>query len=248
MPALTYLDIDGDCVDPYATSFSFTGWNHIWRMDDLRKLARLPNLKSASFRGFNLDDIGLAHISHAATLENLDLQETKISNDGLAHLARLPRLHSLRLDGNRQLTNQCVPHLSRLTSLTDLQICETAIDQCGLANLGGSTNLRRICVDVRDDNYTFDNLLALSARMTECTILVAGRGQFSQGQFLGGRWMTEQEWLASTDPRAMFECLRGKTSDRKVRLQWLAACGSGPALNTTSFARPWKQQTSSRMV
>ena len=187
MPPLTYLDIDGQCVDPYATHFAFCGWNHIWRMDDLRKLALLPNLKSASFCGTNLDDVGLEHISHAATLENLNLQDTSISDDGLAHLTRLPRLHSLRLKGNRQLTNQCVPHLLRLTTLTDLQIHETAIDQRGLANLQGMANLRKICVDVWDNNYTFDGLRALSARMIECTILAKGRGEFSQGQF-HGQW------------------------------------------------------------
>src|SRR5688572_26743878 len=36
--------------------------------------------------------------------------------------------------------------------------------------------------------------------------------------------MTEQEWLAATDPTPILEFLRGKASDRKLRLFACAVC------------------------
>ncbi len=179
--------VDGQPFDTSIEYFSFAAYHQIERMGELRKLALLPNLKSASFCATNLDDVGLEHLSHVATLQYLDLQNTQISNDGLAYLARLPSLTYLRLKENRQLTNESIPHLLRMERLADLQIHETAIDQQGLRDLEGMKTLRDICIDVRNNNYTFDGLLALSARMPQCTILAKGRGEFFQGQF-NGKW------------------------------------------------------------
>ena len=185
MTASQTIVIDGESFDTSITHFRFAAYHRISDMAELRKLASLPNLESATFDGTNLDDAGLEHVSHAKALASLSLQETSITNAGIAHLARLPKLSYLRLKDNPQLTNECVPHLCRLHGLTELQIHETSIDQAGLDRLGGLSSLSDLCIDVHDGNYTFDALLALSARMPGCTILAKGRGEFSRGKFAG---------------------------------------------------------------
>ena len=166
--------------------FSFSlDHRDIEHMDDLKNLRLFPRLTSASFCATNLDDVGLEHVSRVPTLENLDLQYTRITDDGLACLQRLPRLACLRLKENAQLTNTCIPHLLRLDALAELQIHETSIDHHGLAKLEAMKNLRHIVLDVREGNYSFDMLLALSSRMPACTILAKGDGEFFQGRFDG---------------------------------------------------------------
>jgi hypothetical protein len=164
--------------------FSFA-LDHIENADDLKNLLLFPNLRSASFGGTNLDDVGLKHVSRVLTLEDLNLQCTSITDDGLAYLENLHGLRHLRLKENPQLTNACVPHLLRLSALVDLQIHETSIDQHGLNRLDSMKNLRGICIDVWRENYSFEMLLALSVRMPACTILAKGRGEFLQGRFDG---------------------------------------------------------------
>lgn len=181
------VQIDSQVFDAAIEHFSFPLYHEIKNMDELAKLRLLSRLRSANFSGTNLDDRGLLHVAGVATIDHLDLQDTKISNDGLAHLPSLPRLRYLRLKDNRQLTNDCIPHILRLEALVELQIHETSIDQDGVNQLASLQNLRDICLDIWGDNVSFQSLLRLSARMPQCTILVKGRGEFCDGTF-DGTW------------------------------------------------------------
>lgn len=185
------ISIDGQLFDPSSEHFSFALYHQIGDVGELAKLRGFTNLKSASFCGSGLDDVGLRYVSDVPTIENLNLQDNRISNEGLCVLERLPKLKYLRLKENAQLSNECIPHLLKLKQLMDLQIHETSIDQFGLNQLAVMGTLTDICLDVWGDNYSFAGLLDLSTRMLQCRILAKGRGEFWQGEF-SGTWDTER--------------------------------------------------------
>jgi hypothetical protein len=50
--------------------------------------------------------------------------------------------------------------------------------------------------------------------------------------------MTEADWLTATDPRPMLESLRGRASDRKLRLFAAACCRRNWHLLSEDVSRP----------
>lgn len=181
------IDIDGQWFPRSIVRFSFAWPHRITRMSELGKLAALVNLRSANFCSTNINDEGLRHLSNASMIDYLDLQETEIGNEDLAWLADMQRLAYLRLKDNPQLDNGCIDGLLKLSNLSELQIHETSIDQDGLDRLEPMTQLRDLLIYRDGDNFSYPRLLALSRRLPQCTILVKGSGEFSQGTF-NGTW------------------------------------------------------------
>jgi hypothetical protein len=151
-------------------------------MAELRRLRGLPRLQRASFYDIPIDDGGLALLCEVPTIENLVLQNTRVSNTGMRQLARLPRLTHLRLKDNPQLSDECVPHLLALPRLQNLQVHETSITAIGLAQLAGLPELRDLCVD--DETGTEVDLRELSMLMPRCEILIKGHGALLGGELL----------------------------------------------------------------
>lgn len=152
-------------------------------MAELQRLRALPRLRCASFYDFPLDDAGLAFLCEVRTIEDLVLQNTRVSNTGLRQLARLPALTHLRLKDNRQLGDECVPHLVAISRLQNLQVHETSITALGLARLAELPELRDLCVD--DETGTEAELRELSMLMPRCEILIKGSGVLLAGELLG---------------------------------------------------------------
>ena len=75
-----------------------------------------------------LGNDGLAHLDGLTNLEMLDLAETRINDDGLKHLSGLKKLDRLSLQDTR-VSDAGIPHLKWLTSLRLLTVESTKPDR-----------------------------------------------------------------------------------------------------------------------
>ena len=180
-----FIEICGQKFNRSITHFSFE-WplNKIEDMNELQKLSNFRDLTSASFSGTNLNDFGLSIISQCENIDNLNLQETEITNHGISHLKNLKKLKFLRLKENVQLNNSCVPFLNLCHELIDLQIHETSINEDGLGDIN-IAGLKDLIINVWENNDTFEFLKDYSTKYPKCTILVKGKGEFFNGNFEG---------------------------------------------------------------
>lgn len=152
--------------------------------NELVSLKKFPNLKYIGLYNSNIDDQGLKYLSASVTIDNVNLQGTAITDKGIAYLSNLTQLKYLRLKECDQITNNCITHINSMIHLEDLQIQETNIDQQGLQHLA-LANLRFICLDIWEGNYTYNFLTQFSKRFPDCEILAKGKGSFQSGQFDG---------------------------------------------------------------
>lgn len=182
------IEICGQSFDPSSSYFSFEWpFTEIENMFELEKLTGFFNLTEVSLGSTNLDDAGLEIVCRNTGIENLNLQDTHISDDGIKYLSRLPNLKYLRLKENDQLTNGCIEYLNQISNLLDLQIHETSIDQKGLELLNIS-QLEDVLVNVRNENYSFEFLEGLSRRLSGCKVLAKGKAEFLNGEVLWSKW------------------------------------------------------------
>ena len=88
------------------------------------------NLQNAA-----IDDEDLAALGDLAAVTNLRLSRNRITDRGLATLARLPKLASLNLYGNAGVTDAGVEALGRIATLRHLYLWQTGVTSAGVAKL-----------------------------------------------------------------------------------------------------------------
>ena len=117
----------------------------------------------------NARDLDLVLVGQVDTISTLDLYCSEVTDAGLTHILRLPRLQYLNLtwakvtdEGVRTLTDTfdlqgivladtditdgALPHIAKMPSLEQLDVRKTRITDDGLRYLTKADNLRNLCI------------------------------------------------------------------------------------------------------
>lgn len=137
--AVKKIEENGGSVRPIASNdprvavdFHFVGDK--FRDDMLAPAASLVNVYELRVDNTPLTNAGLAHIAKLTSIERLHLEKTKIDDAGLAHLKGLENLQYLNLYGTA-ITDAGLEQLAGLKNLKKLFVWQTKVTDAGVAKL-----------------------------------------------------------------------------------------------------------------
>ena len=110
---------------------------------DLARCRALQALENLGLSQSKVTDRGLADVARLMHMRWLDLRGTQISDAGLAHLAGLTELRALQLDGT-QVTDAGLVHLRGLAQLEGLDLRGTTVTGTGFAELKQLAHLEAV--------------------------------------------------------------------------------------------------------
>ena len=125
-----------------------------------------------NFRIYNVDDKGLLRmVSYVRSIDQLDLDGTDITNEGIGYLTQLEVLKELRLKECNAIDNGCIGFLCEIQSLELLHLGGTGITPDGLEKIGCLKNLKLLLVSASEGDEVFLSKIE-AALPPECEFLV----------------------------------------------------------------------------
>ena len=124
-------------------------------------LASLHDLRFLSLAETRVGDEGIAHLQSLSSLQELHLDHTEITDNGLRGLVSLPNLEILDLKGTR-ITDAGLVHVGRMKRLKGLYLTRTGISDDGMVHLGKLAELETLILwDTRISDAGLEHLKPL---------------------------------------------------------------------------------------
>jgi hypothetical protein len=119
----------------------YVSLNSVAKVAPLVPLLRcLPDVQALSGRNRQVDDAVLAQLTGMRKLEDLNLFESGLTDEGLKLMKHFPDLRSVQM-GHTKVTDAGLKHLENLTQLEYVGLRENHITDAGLVHLRKLTNL-----------------------------------------------------------------------------------------------------------
>jgi hypothetical protein len=164
-------DEDVDLLSQASGVTTFIFRNTRLSNNGLEKWSRSPGAAQVAVLFVNSDrvtDAGLAHLARFESLKQLYLGRAKFSPMGLEGLRNLKNLDTLLLYGSN-LDDHGAKVLASFPALTNLVLSFTGITDKGLAVLAGCKNLAQL--DVRGTTVTEPGVKQLKAALPNCRVV-----------------------------------------------------------------------------
>lgn len=118
------------CREPRTVHLSYTEFGD----NDLSLLLPVATLENLRLNGTNLTDAAVARLSKLPRLRSLSLNQTTIGDAGVEALRHCPKLNLIRLRGTR-VTDRALYSLQKMPTLEGLDLSDTAVTVEGLKQL-----------------------------------------------------------------------------------------------------------------
>ena len=115
-----------------------------------------------NYRDSEIDDEFLFWITlRIKIIDQLDLDNTLITNEGVKHLSKMEAIRELRFKGCRGINNGCMKYLNKITSLELLHLGSTTIDLDDVKELSSLQNLKLLLVSSSESEAAIKEKVAV---------------------------------------------------------------------------------------
>ena len=101
---------------------------------DMKRLKDLPHVQNLDLFNSYVTDDGLAQLENMTQLKTLRIENAPVTDAGMKYLEPLTQLHTLRLNW-LPVTDAGLVHIKKLSQLRDLQLVGSKVSDVGLENL-----------------------------------------------------------------------------------------------------------------
>jgi internalin A len=132
--------------------------------DAWKKIGRLTTLRDLDLSQTAIDDDGMAHIGRLHNLRSLNLSETIVGDAGAQHLRNMPGLEVLYLS-ETNVGDDGLAALAGLTRLRTLGLTETSVTGAGLKHLAALTSIETLFLSGTDVDDRIGEIVAGMSRL-----------------------------------------------------------------------------------